>query len=44
MEMVTIERRDALAIIKLARDAINALNQQLVDELSEAIRRAGTDA
>lgn len=44
MEMVTIERRDALAVIKLTRDAINALNQQLVDELSEAIRWAGTDA
>ena len=44
MEIVTIKRRGALAVIKLARDVINALNQQLVDELSGAIRQASDDA
>ncbi len=41
--MISVEHRERIAVLKLARSVTNALNQQHVTELAEAIHRVKTD-
>lgn len=44
MEFVTIDRHESTAILTLARGRVNAIDQQLVSELSSAFTELKTDA
>jgi enoyl-CoA hydratase/carnithine racemase len=41
--MISVERQDRVAILKLARDVTNALNLELVTNLSEALQEVKRD-
>jgi len=41
--MISVERQDRVAILKLSRDVANALNLELVTKLSEALQEAKRD-
>jgi enoyl-CoA hydratase/carnithine racemase len=43
MKMINVENRDSVALVKLSREVTNALNLELIEELSEHIRTAAND-
>jgi enoyl-CoA hydratase/carnithine racemase len=43
MTFVNMERGDGLATVRLQRGKVNALNEQVVDELSECFRELEAD-
>jgi len=43
MNLMVIERRQETAILTLSRDITNAINMELVTEMSEALRRSADD-
>jgi enoyl-CoA hydratase/carnithine racemase len=44
MKMISIEQQDRIAIVKLSRGTTNPINLQLVDELSETVKRLKDDS
>jgi enoyl-CoA hydratase/carnithine racemase len=43
MEVIRLEQQDGIALVKLARGVINAINQKTIDELGEALRMVKHD-
>jgi len=43
MEVIGLERRDGVALVKLNRGVINAINQKVIDKLAQALRMLKDD-
>jgi enoyl-CoA hydratase/carnithine racemase len=43
MEVIGIEQQDGVALVKLARGVINAINQKIIDELNDTLRMVKND-